>query len=98
MSHTTRFEAPGWQRASLIHNGDWSGPTELRAWRTNDPDKDTLAKPDFEVTIAEDRSCCVTRYFNVDISSLATLFVGAGRAMGISQLSDAVSRATESFK
>lgn len=97
MSHTTKIDAPGWKRAVLIHNGDWSGPTELRAWRTNDPDKNPV-KPDFEVTIAEDRSCCVTRYFSVDISSLATLFVGAGRAMGISQLSDAVTRATESFE
>lgn len=31
--HTTKFEAPGWTHAVIIHNQDWSGTIEISGTR-----------------------------------------------------------------
>jgi len=99
MSHTTKVDAPGWDSVVLIHNGDWSGPTTLRAWRK--AHKPTTS-PDVQVEIGEgeDRNVDLKTLKIKDdftVGELLALFFAAGRVMGCELVKDAVEGAVERF-
>ncbi len=53
MAHSTKFEAPGWGKCVLIHDGyDMPGKVEIRAWYKKDPD--VTERADYLAAVRED--------------------------------------------
>jgi hypothetical protein len=92
VSHTTKFAAPGWAQAVLIHDGyGMPGTPELRAWLDagQDPGVD---EPDFAARLHADGRVEVQAAFSDDGSEQKTLdlLYRAGMVVGASRLEAAV--------